>query len=339
MDVLVLGGTVFLGRAVLSEALAAGARVTIFNRGVSGPPPDGVVQVTGDRTARGDLARLAGRGFDVVVDTSGYVPADVTLAGELLAPNVGHYAFVSTINVFPGWPAAEDYHRGGVYAASPDATRADAPDDETSYGWLKAGCEQAVLRAFGAGRCSLLRAGLIVGAHDSRVGRLPWWIDRVARGGEVLVPGSPSDGLAMIDARDLAAFALSAAAGTFEVSGPPGQVTRDELMTICREVTGSEARLCYVDGGWLAGQGVAEWTELPLWAADAPSAFRHDVAAAMRAGLRHRRIRDTVADTWAWQRSVGGGWQPTERTPGLAPAKEASLLRAWRALSPGLRRG
>src|SRR6478752_4536188 len=106
MDVLVLGGSVFLGRAVVAEAIAAGADVTVFNRGVSGPEPEGVAHMRGDRTVAADLAQLAGRRFDVVVDTSGYVPADVAASANLLADSCGEYAFVSTINVYPAWPEA-----------------------------------------------------------------------------------------------------------------------------------------------------------------------------------------------------------------------------------------
>lgn len=323
-----LGGSVFLGRAVVSEALAAGARVTVFNRGKSGPTPEGAEHVVGDRTAPADLEQLAGRRFDLVVDTSGYVPAEVGLAARLLAPSGGHYAFVSTINVFPGWPSLPDFHAGGVYAGDPDATREDAPDPETAYGWLKAGCELAVVRAFGAARSTLLRAGCIVGPDDSQVGRLPWWIARVARGGRVLVPGSPDDPVALIDARDIARFAMLRAPGTFEVGG--AAAPRGELMQICRDVSGSNARFAWVDASWLAGQDVEEWTEVPLWAT-APSAFSHDGAAADAAGLRCRPLRDTVADTWAWQQRVPGGWRPAPRTPGLDPGKEADLLAAWDA--------
>ena len=269
MDVLVLGGTVFLGRAVVSEARALGADVTIFNRGQSAPPPDGVHQVTGDRTAAADLDQLAGRHFDVVVDTSGYVPADVARSAALLAPTCGHYAFVSTVNVYPGWPDASDYHDGGVHVGDPDATRADVPDaldESASYGWLKAGCELAVTRTFGAEHTSVLRGGCIVGPHDSAVGRLAWWIARVARGGEVLVPGSPDDPMSLIDARDLARFALLARAGTFEATGPSDRHTRDDLMQVARAVTSSGVRFTYVGDEWLATQDVEEWTEVPLWA-------------------------------------------------------------------------
>jgi len=334
MNVLVLGGTVFLGRAVVSEARALGADVTIFNRGQSAPPPDGVHQVTGDRTAAADLDQLAGRHFDVVVDTSGYVPADVARSAALLAPTCGHYAFVSTVNVYPGWPDASDYHDGGVHVGDPDATRADVPDaldESASYGWLKAGCELAVTRTFGAEHTSVLRGGCIVGPHDSAVGRLAWWIARVARGGEVLVPGSPDDPMSLIDARDLARFALLARAGTFEATGPSDRHTRDELMQVARAVTGSGVRFTYVGDEWLATQDVEEWTEVPLWVSRAPSMFKHDTAGAERAGLTWRPLRDTVADTWAWQQGVPGGWRAGARTPGLAPERETELLAAWHA--------
>lgn len=334
MDVLVLGGTVFLGRAVVSEAVAAGAHVTTFNRGVSGRNPEAAEQIIGDRTVAADLQQLTGRHFDLVVDTCGFVPADVTSSADLLALRADHYAFVSTISVFPGWPQDADYHQRGVHQGEPDATRGDTPTDPAqAYGWLKSGCELAVLRAFGTDRTSVLRAGLIVGEHDSAVGRLPWWIDRVARGGEVLVPAGPDDRLAMIDARDLAAFALSAVPGTFEVSGPPAQTTRAGLLTTIAEVTGSHPELTYVDEGWLAEQDVEPWTEIPLWAPDSPSTFMPDTAPAVAAGLRTRPIEHTVAAVWAWQQSLSSAWRPSATTPGLAPAKERQLLEMWHTRS------
>lgn len=335
MDVLVLGGTVFLGRAVVSTALTEGARVTVFNRGRSGTAPDGVEQITGDRTVAADLDQLAGRRFDLVVDTSGYVPADVARSAELLAPRCGHYAFVSTINVFPGWPDEADYQNSGTHAGDPDATADDVPaglEPGAGYGWLKAGCELAVTRAFGADRSTALRGGCIVGPDDSQVGRLPWWIDRVSRGGEVLVPGSPDDAIALIDARDLAAFALAGAPGAFETAGPPGRDTRADLMAACLRTTGSDATFTYVGDDWPVTQGVTPWTELPLWAPGTHGLFVHDTAAAEAAGLRWRSLADTVADTWAWQRS--SDWTIAPRTPGLAADREAELLAAWHAASP-----
>jgi 2'-hydroxyisoflavone reductase len=334
MDVLVIGGSVFLGRAVVAEALALGAEVTVFNRGVSGPTPAGATQVVGDRTREEDLAQLAGRRFDVVVDTCGYVPADVARAAELLAPTCGRYAFVSSINAYPAWPVESDYRARGVHDGDPSATRADVPvgmDESEAYGWLKVGCERAVSRAFGPDRSAVLRGGAIVGPDDSSVGRLPWWIQRVANGGEVLVPGPPDAFVALIDSRDLSRFALSGDPGVFEVGGPPRRDTRAALMAACAAATGSDATFTYVDEEWLAAQGVEAWTELPLWipAAEGPGVFAHHTDEAQEAGLQWRPLAETVADTWAWQRTVAGGWQPSPRTPGLAPERERELLAAW----------
>ena len=280
MDVLVIGGSVFLGRAVVSEAQALGADVTVFNRGQSGPTPDGATQLVGDRTNPADLEQLRGRRFDLVVDTCGFVPADVALSANLLADSCGHYAFVSSINAFPGWPEEPDYLARGAHDGNPDATRDDVPEGmefAQSYGWLKVGCELAVQRAFGAERSSALRGGAIVGPHDGKVGRLPWWIDRVARGGKVLVPGSPDAYVALIDARDLARFALSGVTGTFETPGPTHRDTRADLMAACAAATGSHA-----DPRLRRGRGVAG------------RAGRRGVdraAAVGRAGRRAERVR------------------------------------------------
>lgn len=336
MDVLVIGGSVFLGRAVVSEALALGADVTVFNRGRSGDTPAGATQVIGDRTVPDDLSQLRGRHFDVVVDTCGYVPADVRHSADLLAQSSEIYAFVSTVNAFPGWPAQLDYQAGGTYDGDPDATRDDVPDEfdqGAAYGWLKVGCELAVRRAFGEQRCALLRGGSIVGPYDAQVGRLPWWTARVSRGGEVLVPGSPDEHVALIDARDLARFALSAVPGTFETPGPSRRDTRADLMAACVAATGADATFTYVDDEWLAGQDVTPWTEIPLWApkADAPGVFAHHSEPAEAAGLTWRPLAETVADTWAWQQAVEGGWRTAESTPGLDAERERELLAAWHA--------
>ena len=337
MDVLVLGGSVFLGRAMVAEAQAAGASVTVFNRGRSGLAPDGVEALVGDRTRAADLEVLRGRRFDLVLDTSGYVPADVALAADALAGSVGRYVFVSTISVYPGWPGAPDPGAVGPYAGEPGARAEDVPEqyaaDGGPYGWLKAGCELAVQRAIGDDRTTVLRAGCIVGPDDSVVGRLPWWIDRVARGGEVLVPGAPDAAVGLIDARDLARFALAAPAGVFDAAGPSGD-TRAGLIGAAVAATGSDARPVYVDDAWLAGQDVEEWTEIPLWVdpvANPSVWWSGEVERSVAAGLQWRPLAETVADTWAWMQSVPGGWTPGARTPGLAPENEQALLAAWRA--------
>jgi 2'-hydroxyisoflavone reductase len=335
VDVLVIGGSVFLGRAVVSEAQRLGATVTVFNRGTSASTPDGARQVVGDRTVASDLEQLRGTHFDLVVDTCGYVPADVGTAADLLADSADHYAFVSSINAYPGWPVDLDYRERGLHDGDPDATRDTVPDsvaESDHYGWLKVGCERAVQRAFGSGRTAILRAGAIVGPHDSRVGRLPWWIDRVSRGGEVLVPGEASDPVGLIDARDLAQFALSGVAGAFDLPGPTGRDTRADLMAACTGATGADATFTYVSDEWLDAQDVQAWTEIPLWVpkAEAPGVFVGHSEESEAAGLRWRPLADTVADTWAWQQTVDA-WQPSTATPGLDPGRERELLAAWHA--------
>jgi nucleoside-diphosphate-sugar epimerase len=329
MRILVLGGTVFLSRNVAETAVAHGHSVTTFSRGVSGQPVPGVRALTGDRTDPESLRQLAGQEFDLVFDTA-YYPDRVRSAVELLEPNVGHYAFTSTINVFRGWPEQADYQAGGIYDGDPDAVGEQLPDDLPEggeYGWRKVGAERAVLRAFGEQRCCILRAGLIVGPYDG-VGRLPWWLHRVSRGGQVLAPGDPDAELRMIDARDIAEFALQLPAGTFEVTGPAHQISRRQLCAELREVTGSDAEFRWLPDDYLTEAGVQAWTELPLWTpvAEAPGVFAHDTRAAEAAGLACRPVRDTLRDVWQWMTELPGGWHPAERTPGLAPDRERELL-------------
>ncbi|UQX88309.1 NAD-dependent epimerase/dehydratase family protein [Jatrophihabitans telluris] len=325
MDVLVLGGTVFLSRAMAETAVARGHTVTVFNRGRTGTPVDGVETVTGDRGIDTDLRQLAGRHFDLVFDTA-YDPDHARASATVLEPTAGHYAYVSSINAYPGWPEDVDYHSRAEWDAPADADEPAGLEPNEVYGWRKVKAENTVRRIFGQARVTALRAGCIVGPHDG-VGRLPWWLHRVARGGEVLVPGRPTATLRLIDARDIAEFALLRAAGVFEVTGPADQISWDELLAGAKEVTGSDATFTWIDDVALAGK-VEAWTEIPLWVppAEAPSLWAHDTAQAEAAGLSTRPITQTLRDVWAWMQSVEGGWRPSARTPGLDAVKERELL-------------
>ncbi len=332
MEILVLGGTAFLSRAVAELGVARGHTVTTFNRGRTGAPVAGARAITGDRTRSDELAQLAGSTYDLVFDT-GYLPEVVRASAELLEPSAGHYAFTSSINAHPGWPEQADYLARGVYDGDPDAIGEQVPDGLTEsapYGWRKVGAERAVLRAFGEHRTSILRAGLIVGPND-RAGRLPWWLHRLARGGRTLAPGTAEDELRLIDARDIAAFALLRPAGTFEVTGPAHQINRGQLLAEARTVTGSDAEFVWVGDDYLAAAGVEGWTELPLWLpkSQAPGLWAHDTTGAEAAGLACRPVRQTMLETWDWMRSIPGGWQPAEQTPGLHPERERQLLAGW----------
>lgn len=335
MDILVVGGSVFLGRAIVSEALRRGDSVTTFNRGVTGVDLPGVEAIRGDRTVTADLKRLAdGRRWDAVVDVCGYVPRVVGESARILSGHADAYVFISSISAFRDWPAHRVDERSATYECGPDA----GPDDG-DYGELKAGCERAVQDGFD-GRVLLLNPGLILGPHEN-VGRLPWWLRRIAAGGRVLAPGDPSVEMQVIDARDIATFGLdllrSGTEGRFLVTGPPGNTTFGRWLADCVAVTGSDAELVWVLDEVLVEHHVEMWTELPLWlpaGPDTAAAWQASVDRALAAGLRCRRVADTVRDTWSWMTAEGVDRLPRYRDMpdhGIEPGKEKEILAAWTA--------
>ncbi|MET8986757.1 NAD-dependent epimerase/dehydratase family protein [Nonomuraea wenchangensis] len=325
MRILVLGGTEFVGRAVVEEALGLGWDVTVFNRGTQAPPA-GVTALLGDRTAPGGLAALERGEWDVVVDTWSWAASAVRDAASLLAGRAGHYVYVSSRSVH-----AEPVPFGADESAPVVAASAD-DDDPSDYARNKAGGELGAVAAFGE-RALLARAGLIIGPYEN-VGRLPWWLTRIARGGPVLAPGPAGQGLQYIDARDLALWCLRAAergvGGAFNVVSPPGFVTMGEILETCVEVTGAAAELRWVEPETILAAGVQPWTELPFWLVGPDYDFLHggDVSKAVAAGLSFRPVAETVGDTWEWLRSIGGEapHRPDRPRKGLAPEVEARLL-------------
>lgn len=326
MRILVLGGSEFVGRAFVEESLALGCRVTTFNRGSHEPLP-GVTALRGDRSAPGGLASLERGEWDIVVDTWSWAPSAVRDTAALLSGRAGSYVYVSSRSVYAGPVPFGADESAPVVEASAD----DGPGD---YARNKAGGELGALAAFGD-RALLARAGLIIGPYEN-IGRLPWWLTRIARGGPVLAPGRPDLPLQYIDARDLAQWALRAAGdgigGAFNVVSPTGFTTMAELLETCVKVTGSDAELRWTDEETILAAGVEPWMDLPIWLVGDDYAFMHggDVSRAVAAGLVCRPVAETVADTWAWLREIGGKapQRPDRPTVGLAPDAESRLLGA-----------
>jgi 2'-hydroxyisoflavone reductase len=319
MRILVLGGTQFLGRHAVEIALARGHELTLFNRGQTRPDLHaGVEKLRGDRD--GNLDALAGRTFDAVIDTSGYVPRIVerTLAA---LPDVGHYTFVSSISVYADLSAPPT-------ELSPVA-ELDEPTEEwrEHYGALKADCEDVVRERFPG--AFIPRPGLIVGPWDP-TGRFTYWPQRIAEGGQVLAPSPRGASFQVIDVRDLAAWIVHAAesslSGTFNAVDRP--TPRGDAFDTIRRVTGSDAEFEWVEPDFLAANDVGEWMELPLWlyADEHAGMLSIDPKAAFEAGLTTRPLEETTRDTLAWVRR---GDAPDEPPAGLGRAKERQVLDAW----------
>lgn len=329
MRLLILGGTVFLGRHLVDAARAAGHDVTLFHRGLHGPDlfPD-LEHLRGDRD--GGLAALRGRTFDAVIDTSGYLPRVVRQSTEALRDSVGHYTFISSVSAY------RDLSQIGIDESAPLAELpADATEEiATWYGALKAACEGEVESAF-PGRALNIRPGLIVGPDDPSE-RFTYWVARLARGGEVLAPGSPARPEQVIDVRDLASWTVrmveGKGTGAYNAVGPEHPLTLLDVIRACNEVGGEKARITWVTEQFLLSQGVVPWTEMPLWIPESDPESRGIDAVAIKkavdAGLTFRPLAETVQATLDWDR-VRSPEAPRRVGVGLRPEREAELLAVW----------
>ncbi|MBI5949558.1 MAG: epimerase [Chloroflexi bacterium] len=324
MRILVLGGTVFLGRHVVEAALARGHDLTLFNRGQSAPGLfPGVEEVHGDRAT--DLGKLAGRSWDAVIDTSGYLPRVVRASARAMSGSTGHYTFISTVSVYRA------LREPGMDESAPLAALDDptSEDVQANYGPLKALCEAEVEAAL-PGRSLILRPGLIVGPWDPS-DRFSYWPWRLARGGDGLAPGRPGRQVQVIDARDLAAWNLDlverGATGTFNATGPARVLTMEAMLRGCAEGTGSGARFVWAGDEFLIKRKVAPWMGLPLWLpetdVDSRGLLAVSVDRALAAGLRFRPLGETARDTLAWLRTRPQGHQ---WKAGISAQREAELL-------------
>ena len=342
MEILILGGTIFVGRHIVESALSRGHRVTIFTRGRTAPDlfPD-VERLRGDRDS--DLSALEGRRWDAVIDTCGYLPGPVRNSAKLLGDAVDYYAFVSTVGVYA------DFSKGGIIESDPLAQLPAESKPENieltpeSYGPLKVLCETAVEECL-PGRNLIARAGLVVGPHDP-TDRFTYWVRRVARGGRVLAPGNPDRQVQIIDARDLADWMVrmteSRTAGVFTCTGPDYRLTMGRTLEECKTATRSDAELIWVDEEFLTQQNVGPWNDLPLWLPESNLEYAGfmnvDASKAVGAGLTFRPLSETIRDTLNWDASRADTSQPykvhgmTIPPGGISAEREQELLRKWDA--------
>ncbi len=329
MRILVLGGTRFVGRAFVEKALAAGHEVTLFNRGTTNPElfPD-AEKVRGDRER--DLSALAGRTWDAVFDPSCYLPRVARASAEALADAAPHYAFVSSLSAYA------DATTTGQDETGPVATIEDPTVEEVTnetYGALKVLSELEVLRVYGD-RALILRPGYICGPYDD-IDRMPYWLRRVERGGEILAPERPDFPVQLIDARDIAWFALALAGrgegGVFNLCAPQEPYGLGDLLETAARVVGRpDLETTWASAEFLLEHGLHEWEAFPWWVPPEEIAFsRFDASRALSAGLEVRPIEDSFRDCWEWDRSRLG--QPLRDEEGLTPQREAELLDAWHA--------
>jgi 2'-hydroxyisoflavone reductase len=321
VKLLVLGGTKFLGRAIVEAALQRGHEVTLFNRGRTNPDlfPE-VEKLRGDRD--GDLSALSGRSWDAVVDTSAYVPQQARASAEALAGAAGHYLFISSLSAYadPSQPLDEESPLAELEEGQPDDRLLE---DFSNYGALKVLCERAAADGFG-GPTAMVRPGLIVGPNDL-TGRFTYWPHRVARGGEVLAPALAESQVQFIDVRDLGEWVVHLCDQRSE--GPFNAANRDvtwkALLEACRETTGSDAELVWVDPDFLMEQEVGQWMELPMWLYEDAGLHATDISRAVDAGLTFRPLEETIR----------GALDQAETTDaaGLDPEREAELIAAWKA--------
>jgi len=324
---LILGGTAFLGRALVGAAQKRDLEITLFNRGKTNPDLFPELEVLhGERD--GDLGVLAGRRWDYCIDTCGYVPRIIEQSAQLLSASISHYLFVSSISVYANHAIAGDDETAEL------GTLEDATTEEITgetYGPLKALCEEVVTQHFPQ-RHTIVRPGLIVGPYDP-TDRFSYWPHRIAQGGPTLAPGNPEGPVQFIDVRDLAAWCielvLAQRTDTFDATGPAEPLSMGQLLQTCKETSGSDAKLVWADDAFLVEREVGPWMELPLWIPESEREMagfqRRNIDKALAAGLKTRALGDTLHSTLTWlaQRPTDYTWKA-----GMTTDKERELLAA-----------
>jgi 2'-hydroxyisoflavone reductase len=340
LKILVLGGSRFLGRTFVEEAQGQNHEVTILNRGNQNEGLKDVEIITGDRL--GDLKEIKNRYWDAVLDTSGFIPSSVLKSTELLKNQVKHYTFISSISVYKDWIQEDFDENYPVYEMSLE--EADDLSKKAAlyeyYGQFKALCEVLAEKNM-PGRVVNVRAGQLIGPNDY-TDRIPYWIHRIAKGGKVLAPGSPSRPVQIIDNKDLSKWILTMmsrqSAGTFNATGPDYTLTMKEFLEACIKVTGSNAEIVWCDEKFLLDQKVAPWTEMPLWVPEEfplepelkepwKGAFTVNIEKAISSGLTFRPLEVSLAEINEWEKQRN--LCVDEWKSGMRADREKELLELW----------
>ncbi len=325
MNILIIGGTNFLGRYIVESALANGHSVTLFNRGQHNPElfPN-VEKLRGDRNT--DLSALRGHSFDAVVDVCGYTPQQMQLIADALGCDVQHYVFVSSISAYGSRPPFTSYDESAPLAKG-----------DKGYGEEKARAEEAIEVRY-RNRVAIVRPGLIVGPHDP-TGRFVYWPTRLARGGDVLAPGRSDRPIQWIDVRDLADWIVrlveNKTTGAFNAITSAMKYNMLDLLEACARIAPREMTLHWIDDATLLNASVAPWTELPLWIpeedADSGGLMLANADRALAAGLTFREIDDTVHSTLTWAQTLPADDPALGTAKTLSPQREAKLLLQFKA--------
>ncbi|HEY2377683.1 MAG TPA: NAD-dependent epimerase/dehydratase family protein [Gemmatimonadaceae bacterium] len=344
LNILILGGTGFTGPEQVNYALSRGHRVTLFNRNKTRPDmfKGKVDQLIGD--LNNDTSVLKGKKFDVVIDNPTTAPAWVRNVAEYMKGNTGHYIFISTISVYPdnSKPDADETAPTTPMPPDLDPYTLERQNFGRYYGALKSRSEKDVQEDY-PGIFTIIRPGLIVGPLDPS-DRFTYWPVRVARGGEVLAPGTPNDVTQFIDARDLAEWTIRMAekgptdgGGIYNATGPRMPMPMGDFLGHCKSVTGSDARFTWVPWSFLQEQKVRAWRDMPIVVPpDGGTAgfSRRNIDRALAKGLIFRPVDDTIRTTLEYNRSRSSEAQAkldSGAVAGISAAHEAEVLAAWHA--------
>ncbi|OLS26072.1 MAG: hypothetical protein HeimC2_16940 [Candidatus Heimdallarchaeota archaeon LC_2] len=325
MDILIIGGTKFLGRALVDAILNKGHNLTLFNRGHTSPEIyQNIEQIHGDRD--GEISALGSKKWDVVIDTCGYVPRVVKQSVDFLKDKVKTYVFISTISVYTENEEVNKDENAEIIELE-DKNTEDIMASAENYGGLKFLCEEEVINGFD--NSIIIRPGLIVGPYDP-TNRFTYWPVRIRKGGKILVNNDETYPIQIIDVRDLANFTLhlieNQNSGIYNATGLDYQLTISKLFAVCKLFTGTDLEFVKVNDQWLIDNEVQPWMELPLWipSESGKALMQVNIEKGIKNGLTFRSLKETVRDTLDWYDVING--DDLDWPAGLKSEREEELI-------------